>query len=228
MGEKNDNSEYSITKVSDYYTSGDVTSSFDSSCKPNDKPIQNDDLINENFSFSNKNSITSLVDRKFSGEKINRKNSSLVKKLIIENFPNEISPQAPMGHTPSLTSNLRRNCSMPAKSIASKMSFNSMLSDKKLPPVQTQEQFDVKNKIKQFEKIKADSLYNFNSSNITVNCPSYSKLASDSYFRNSSSHIDERSLSSRVASKAPNDFPSIKFKELKSIFEVSNKNLNLS
>lgn len=202
-------------------------SSLDSSCKQNEKLTNFEDLKNENFSFSNKNSATSLGDRKTSGDKINRKNSSLVKKLIIENFPETMPSQVSMVYTPSLTSNLRRNSSMPTKSIAPKLSFNSMLSEK-LPTIQLQENFDVKNKIKQFEKIKADSLYNFNNSNCTVNCPSYSKLANDSYFRNSSSYIDERSTTSRVVPKTPNDFPSIKFKELKSIFECSNKNSNMN
>lgn len=202
-------------------------SSLDSSCKQTEKPNNIEDLKNENFSFSKKNSATSLGERKASNEKINRKNSSLVKKLIIENFPDTMSAQITTIHTPSLTSNLRRNSSMPSKSIAPKLSFNNMLVEKSQVN-QLQENFDVKNKIKQFEKIKADSLHNFNNSSCAVNCPSYSKLANDSYFRNSSSYIDERSTASRVNSKAPNDFPSIKFKELKSIFESCNKNSNMN
>ena len=187
MSEKHDDS---LTKVSDFYTSADDSTS---------KPIENI-------------------------EKINRKNSLLVKKLIIDHFGDTAPSSSHVLPLPSLTSNLRRNASMPTKSPLSKGSYsnknNSMLSDKS-SQFQLQENYDVKYKIKQFEKIKADSLYTFNSG--INNCPSYTKLANDCYIRNSSlSHIDERVT--KLAPKAPNDFPSIKFKELKSIFECSNKN----
>ena len=218
-----------MTKLSDFYNNSSDMTSIDS--KVTDKIMIDEEESAHDFNissdaFSGLMSRKSSNEKKLGNEKINRKNSLLVKKLIINQCPEAIPISNAITSTsvPSnVTSNLKRNASMPAKSYAPKASYGSIYVEKS-SSFQMQENFDVKYKIKQFEKIKADSLSCFNNTNnscassSSIN-PVSSKVSTD-YYKISSSRIDER-----APKMLPNDFfPSIKFKELKSIFECSNKN----